>query len=145
MGSCLPLLIQVPIFIVLYRVIHGITRFGADGTFDPQYLKHDTAMYQSLDGSKRMMFLGLDLAKSAAGTLLDDTIVRALPYLAIIAIVTATSYIQQRQVACRNPGVDVNPMQKNLMRIMPLSFAVFVTIRKFSLPAMRPMTRSLSP
>ena len=78
-----------------------------------------------------MMFLGLDLAKSAAGTLRDDSILRALPYLAIIAIVTATSYIQQKQVAGRNPGIDINPMQKNLMRIMPLSFAVFA----FSFPA----------
>ena len=131
MGSCLPLLVQIPIFIVLYRVIHGITRFGPDGTFDPQYLKHDTAMYQALDGSRQMMFLGLDLAKSAAGTLRDDSILRALPYLAIIAIVTATSYIQQKQVAGRAPGIDINPMQRNLMRIMPLSFAVFA----FSFPA----------
>jgi YidC/Oxa1 family membrane protein insertase len=131
MGSCLPLLIQIPVFIVLYRVVHGITRFGPDGTFDPQYLDHKSALYQSLDGANRMMFLGLDLAKSAAGTLREDSILRALPYLAIIAIVTATSYIQQKQVAGRNPGIDINPMQRNLMRIMPLSFAVFA----FSFPA----------
>jgi YidC/Oxa1 family membrane protein insertase len=131
MGSCLPLLIQIPVFIILYRVVHGITRFGTDGTFNPQYLAHDSALYRSLDGSKRMLFLGLDLAKSAAGTLRTDSVLRALPYLFIIAIVTATSYIQQRQVAGRNPGADINPMQKNLMRIMPLSFAVF----SFSFPA----------
>jgi len=131
MGSCLPLLIQIPVFIVLYRVVRGITRFGADGTFNPQYLDHKSALYQSLDGANRMMFMGLDLAKSAAGTLREDTILRALPYLAIIAIVTATSYIQQKQVAGRNPGIDINPMQRNLMRIMPLSFAVFA----FSFPA----------
>jgi YidC/Oxa1 family membrane protein insertase len=131
MGSCLPLLIQIPVFIVLYRVVRGITRFGSDGTFNPQYLDHNTALYKSLDGANRMMFLGLDLAKSAAGTLREDSFLRALPYLAIIAIVTGTSYIQQKQVAGRNPGIDVNPMQKNLMRIMPLSFAVFA----FSFPA----------
>jgi YidC/Oxa1 family membrane protein insertase len=131
MGSCLPLLIQIPVFLVLYRVVHGLTRFGADGTFDPQYLNHSTALYQSLDSSKSMMFLGIDLAKSAAGTLRDDSIVQALPYLLIIAIVTGTSYIQQKQVSGRNPGMDINPMQKNLMRIMPLTFAVFA----FSFPA----------
>src|SRR4051794_8795224 len=106
MGSCLPLLIQIPAFIILYRVIRGITQTGPGGYFKPKYLNHDTALYQSLSHSKTMMFMGLGLAKSAAGTLRDDTILAALPYLFIIAIVTATSYIQQKQVSGRNPSAD---------------------------------------
>ena len=65
MGSCLPLLIQMPVFLILYRVVHGITRRGPDGTFDPQYLSHDSELYKSLDGAKDMMFLGIDLSRSA--------------------------------------------------------------------------------
>ena len=131
MGSCLPLLIQIPVFIVLYR------RRPRDHPVRPRrHLRPAVPRPQQrplpvAGRAKRMMFLGLDLAKSAAGTLRDDSILRALPYLAIIAIVTVTSYIQQKQVAGRNPGIDINPMQKNLMRIMPLSFAVFA----FSFPA----------
>jgi YidC/Oxa1 family membrane protein insertase len=131
MGSCLPLLIQAPVFYVLYRVVHGITDFGADGTFSPKYLDHSSALFKSLDGSKQMLFLGIDLAKSAAGTLRGSNAIEALPYLVIIAIVTVTSYIQQKQVAGRNPSMNANPMQKNLMRLMPLGFAVF----SFSFPA----------
>jgi YidC/Oxa1 family membrane protein insertase len=131
MGSCLPLLIQAPVFWVLYRVIEGITSFGHDGTFSPKYLDHGSSLYKSLDGSRQMLFLGIDLAMSAAGTLRGSNAVEALPYLVIIAIVTVTSYVQQKQVAGRNPAMSANPMQKNLMRIMPLGFAVF----SFSFPA----------
>ena len=39
LGGCLPLLLQTPIFIILYNVIRGLTRIGQDGTFDPKYLE----------------------------------------------------------------------------------------------------------
>ena len=38
LGGCLPLLIQLPVFIILYQVLRGLTHTGADGTFDPQYI-----------------------------------------------------------------------------------------------------------
>ena len=124
MGSCLPLLIQMPVFLILYQVVHGITRRDPDGTFNPKYLSHDSELYQALDGAKDMMFLGMDLSRSALDTL-QDSFVSSLPYLLIIAVVTATSYIQQKQVAGRNVGMDINPMQKKLMQFLPLTFAVF--------------------
>jgi YidC/Oxa1 family membrane protein insertase len=130
MGSCLPLLIQLPVFFVLYHVIRGLTHKGADGLFDPKYVGDDTALHTSLSKVDKMLFLGVDLARSAAD-MLRDSFVQALPYLAIIAVVTATSYIQQKQVAGRNPAAMSNPMQKNLMRVMPLMFAFF----SFSFPA----------
>ncbi len=130
MGSCLPLLIQLPVFFVLYQVIRGLTTKGDNGFFDPKYVGDDTALHESLSKVDKMLFLGVDLARSAAD-MLRESFVHALPYLAIIAIVTATSYIQQKQVAGRNPAAMSNPMQKNLMRVMPLMFAFF----SFSFPA----------
>lgn len=130
MGSCLPLLIQLPVFFVLYQVVRGMTSFGDNGNFDPRYVPPDSALYTSLSKVREMNFLGIDLARSAADTL-RDSVVDALPYLAIIAVVTVTSYIQQRQVAGRNPSAMINPMQKNLMRLMPIMFAFF----SFSFPA----------
>ena len=38
LGGCLPLLLQTPIFIILYNVIRGLTSIRPDGTFDPKYL-----------------------------------------------------------------------------------------------------------
>src|SRR5688572_27675939 len=47
LGGCLPLLLQTPIFIILYNVISGLTRIE-DGTFDPKYLKESSDLYQAL-------------------------------------------------------------------------------------------------
>src|SRR5262245_41125451 len=46
LGGCLPLLIQLPVFLILYRVLHGLTNLGdcvnSAGQhfqgFDPQYI-----------------------------------------------------------------------------------------------------------
>jgi YidC/Oxa1 family membrane protein insertase len=48
-----------------------------------------------------------------------------------VLAVTATSYIQQKQVSGRNPQSQINPQQQMLMRIMPLFFA-FIS---FTLPS----------
>ncbi len=118
-GSCLPLLIQAPIFIVLFRVISGLTQHAADGvTFDPKYLDEGTALYTSLSQVKEMRFLGIDLALTPLDVV-RDSYVRSLPYLLIVALVGVSSYVQQRQVSGRNPG-QMTPQQKQMMRIIPL-------------------------
>src|SRR3546814_2146795 len=37
LGGCFPLLVQAPVFLLLFRLLQGLTRYGADGTFDPKY------------------------------------------------------------------------------------------------------------
>lgn len=123
-GGCLPLLVQLPVFFVLYQVIRGLTRFGDDGTFNPDHVSPDSALFQDLDNLSEMNFLGIDLARSAS-EVLSESFVAAIPYLAIIAVVVGTSYVTQRQISGRNPDAMINPMQKNLMRFMPLMFGVF--------------------
>ncbi|MDH4145182.1 MAG: membrane protein insertase YidC [Acidimicrobiia bacterium] len=125
-GTCVPILIQMPVFIVIWRVIDGIT-VKSDGVFSPKYLAETSSLYKSLVGQSEMNFAGLDLARSARSVLTDGGFITALPYLAIIGVVTASSYYQQRQISGRNPeaAAAINPMQKNLMRFMPLMFAVF--------------------
>ena len=130
MGSCFPLLVQAPVFIGLYQAIKGITNLGPDGTFLPKYVSSSSALYHSLLDRNQMLFLGIDLSRSAAKTL-RISFVQALPYLLIIGVATATSYVQQRQVAGRSGSVEMNPTQKTLMRVMPLTMLVF----SFSLPA----------
>src|SRR5215471_8103516 len=52
LGGCLPLLIQLPIFLILYRVLRGLTDMGdcvrPDGThfqgFNPQYISHSSKL-----------------------------------------------------------------------------------------------------
>jgi YidC/Oxa1 family membrane protein insertase len=156
MGGCLPLLVQMPVFIVLYRVLHGLTQlqpYGHDmgvamglagrdpagggffslyGTFDPQYVKHTTALYQDLSASREMRWLGLDLATTFTKQL-DKGLVDALPYLVLVLLIAVTAWYQQRQIQARNSGQQsqINPQQQALMKIMPF----FLPLFSLTLPA----------
>src|SRR3954463_2941184 len=58
MASCLPLLLQFPVFIIMFRVLHGLTSTGADGTFTPKFIPKtggNSALYDSLVGKTEMM------------------------------------------------------------------------------------------
>src|SRR5215216_820533 len=73
LGGCLPLLVQMPVFLVLFRVLRGLTKTTDEGCpeglnecFDPAYLHHNTELYQALHHTDQMNWLGIDLAKSAS-------------------------------------------------------------------------------
>jgi len=157
LGGCLPMLIQLPIFLVLFRVVQGVTRratdigsqigwtsgrIGADGvldghgidrterTFDPENLPVDSDMYQDLVGDTEMLSFGIDLSRSAQ-EVLSDNIFSSLPYLLLIVIVLVSSLYQQRQIQGRNTGAQVNPQQQMIMKILPFMLPVF----SFTMPA----------
>lgn len=140
-GGCLPLLIQLPVFIVLYNVIRGLTTrvdlldaavlgdLSLAGSFDPKYLDESSALYQRLHESKEMVSWGIDLSRSAVQAM-GDSFTTALPYVLLILGATATSYYQQAQVQRRSTG-PVNPQMQVMTRIMPL----FITFISLTLPA----------
>ena len=134
-GGCLPLLLQMPVFFVMYNVIRGLTHRSAEGTFDPKYLDEGSTLYRSLVGERRMPAFGMDLARSASEVLKDDFL-KAIPFLLLIVLVVAAGYFQQAMISRRNPNqaTDDNPMAKQMQqmtRIMPLMYLVF----GFTLPA----------
>jgi len=118
-SSCLPLLLQMPVFFVLYQVLNGLTRRKADGTFRPKYLKDDSELFQALDGAKKMLSFGIDLSRSALTTLQDRGMGKALPYLVMVVLVAGTAWYQQRQIMGRNPGAAANPQQQMMGKIVP--------------------------
>lgn len=156
LGGCLPLLAQMPVFLVLFQVLRGLTRRAPDlgaysgwvmgqlglgetptappesvteRTFDPAFLSPDSAMYQALSDSFEMNFLGIDLAESASRAL-SESFVHALPYLVLILLVAFTGWFQQRQIQGRNPSSNQNPQQQMIMKLMPILLPVI----SFSLP-----------
>jgi YidC/Oxa1 family membrane protein insertase len=129
-SSCLPLLLQMPVFIVLYQVLSGLTKM-VDGTFKPKYLDRSSDLYRDLTTQDKMMSFGMDLSKSALQELQDRGFLVALPFILLVAIVVVTSFVQQRQVQGRNPGADINPQQQMIGRILPF---IFIPI-SISLPA----------
>lgn len=134
-SSCLPLLLQMPIFFILFRVLNGLTgKRDADGTFDPGYLDRESAMYRALDGAKEMVSWGIDLSRSASAVLTEDGIGTALPFLLLVGLTAVTSWYQQKQVQGRNvngTAANANPQQQMIMKILPFIIVFF----SFSMPA----------
>ena len=140
-GGCLPLLIQAPVFSILFYVVRGLTsrrsswacrstpRSSAltttvtDG-FRPKYLHHDAELYQSLLGKHEMNSLGVDLAISP-GEALSQGFLTALPYLLLIAVIAFLSWYQQKQIMGRTAGAEVTQQQRLMMRIGPLLYVFF--------------------
>ena len=154
-GGCLPLVIQMPVFFILFRVLRGLTRrvttYGlqaglvaanvvstqnlgkADNPlndFRPKYISTDSRLYQDLQGTNRMKSWGIDMAQSASNAL-HQSIGHALPYLMLIVAVLVTGIVQQRQIAGRNPAAQINPQQQMIMKLMPIFLPVF----SFAMPA----------
>jgi YidC/Oxa1 family membrane protein insertase len=155
LGGCLPLLVQLPVFLVLFRVVQGLTRRvtgigeqagwtagrfassapfdGADvppRPFDPENLDETGELYQALSHDNEMVSWGIDLSRSAQNVL-SDSFVTALPYLVLIAVVLVSSLVQQRQIQGRSTGAQVNPQQQMIMKFLPFMLPVFA----FTMPA----------
>jgi YidC/Oxa1 family membrane protein insertase len=146
-GGCLPMLIQLPVFSILFYVIRGLThmepfvgvqhylsdRFtgaAVAGGFDPKYLDHTTELYQSLNGKEKMQSFGIDLAVSPLRSL-EDGFLHALPYMLIVAVIAGLSWYQQKQIMGRNKYGEVTPQQKMMMRLGPAMYVLFA----FAAPA----------
>lgn len=134
LASCLPLLAQMPVFIIMFQVLSGLTRKGDDGTFDPKYISEDTALYQSLDKATEMLSFGLDLAITPAQAMGGD-FVRGLPYALLIVALGGLFFVQQRMVASRAVSPTMSPMQAKIMQYLPVAFAVFQVFLPTSLVA----------
>jgi YidC/Oxa1 family membrane protein insertase len=134
LASCLPLLAQMPVFIIMFQVLSGLTRKGDDGTFNPKYISEDTALYQSLDKATEMLSFGLDLAITPAQAMGDD-FVRGLPYALLIVALGGLFFVQQRMVASRAVSPTMSPMQAKIMQYLPVAFAVFQVFLPTSLVA----------
>ena len=124
LASCLPLLAQMPVFIIMFQVLNGLGRIGADGTFDPKHIATDSALYQSLDKTNEMLSFGLDLAISPAKAMGDD-FVRGIPYALLIIGLGGLFFIQQRMVASRTTSATMSPTQAKIMQYLPVAFALF--------------------
>ncbi|MDD9371104.1 MAG: membrane protein insertase YidC [Acidimicrobiales bacterium] len=147
-GGCLPLLIQAPVFSILFYVVQGLTREAkfvgvqqlmvdnfsnvvenahATPGFRPKYLANDTELYQSLVGTDHMNSFGVDLSKSTSQAL-SQGFVEALPYIALVAVIAVLSWYQQRQIMGRNANAEVSQQQQMMMRIGPLMYVFFAFV-----------------
>jgi YidC/Oxa1 family membrane protein insertase len=112
LAGCLPILLQAPLFIVLYRLILDLSH--KDG---PKHIPTDSRLYSSLvESGGEMVSWGIDLAKSA-GTASGG---KAVLYYLLVALTVATGYYQQRQMTARLPKDSINQQMQMIGKIFPV-------------------------
>jgi YidC/Oxa1 family membrane protein insertase len=143
MASCLPLVAQMPVFIIMFRILTGMTYEPSGGNeeiarrvlaaggdtrgigFMPRHLPRGSELYQSLVRDDHMKSFGLDLSKSPAEMLGDDFGL-GLIFAGLVVVLGALYWVQQRMVAARAAvSPTMSPAQQKLMQYLPVVFAVF--------------------
>lgn len=125
LAGCLPLLVQMPIYIALYGTLKDI----------PNHVAKSSRLFVDLCGDKTasacakaparaLEFLGMNLRWSLFEARKTENFLGLLPYGLLVAFVIATGVVQTRQTMARqkrqNPDAPVNPQMQTMMRIMPL-------------------------
>ena len=125
LAGCLPLLVQLPIFFALFRVLS-----------DPEkYVPNTSELYAALcrtaDGVllgveacaksvNHLTFLGMDLPLSATDDHSDA--LDAAPYFILVGLVILTGFLQTRQAQKRTPAA--NKQMGMVMRVLPIFFGL---------------------
>lgn len=151
LSGCVPILLQAPVFIILYQVLRGLTqraggnasglgkmvgelRVGVtptswrfdDHVFKPLHLERATSsdLYRSLTTTNRMSFFGVDLSLSPSQAYRFG-LATVAPFAVLILGMVLVQWIQNRQIQGRSSGAAMNPQQQMLMKILPFSLPLF--------------------
>jgi YidC/Oxa1 family membrane protein insertase len=117
-ASCLPILLQMPIFLALFRLIDQAAK-------DPSHERG--LMTEKLNTQfGDAIFLGAKISDTFLKT--DDLGVRVLAAVLVLAM-TATTFLTQRQLMSKNMPADAltgpyAQQQKMLLYVLPVVFAV---------------------
>jgi YidC/Oxa1 family membrane protein insertase len=146
MASCLPIAAQMPIFLVMFRILRGLVytpsdtngakevaaatlrAIGSDDTvqgFIPRFLAKDSELYLSLYGRTDMPSWGFNLDLSAFQAI-GIGVREGLIYTLLVVALGALYFAQQKMVAARAAiSPTMSPTQQKLMQYLPVFFAVF--------------------
>jgi len=142
-SGCVPLIAQTPVFLLMYRVIRGITnRNGGaasgighvagrllerknftpfkitDQPFAPEHLAKSSDMYRALAHTTKMSFVGMDLSISPFSAIKVSVAV-AIPSIILMVLMVGSQIIQNRQIQGRNQNTQVNSQQQVMMKVLP--------------------------
>ncbi len=120
-SSCMPILLQTPIFFALFRVLNGLPAIarGKTGGIGPI----DQQVAAQIESSR---FFGAPLSETFLNTDVNEVkIVTAI----LIVVMCITQFFTQRQLTMKNmpPSALEGPtaaMQKNMMYFLPVIFAI---------------------
>lgn len=121
LASCLPILLQSPIFFALFSVLQGLSDGSPQGIF--QWPKYADLLHSA--GTASLFGVPLHSTFKDAGqtpTPVATQVVAAV----LVVLMTLTTFLTQRQLLVKNVAAD-NPMvqqQKMMMYIFPFMFAI---------------------
>jgi len=144
MSSCLPIFAQMPVFIVMFRILRGLTYTPrgeadevADVAFDssggtgefvgfiPRYLATDSELFQAVYRQTEIREIGLDLSLSPFDAITNNPL-EGIIYALLVVALGALYFGQQRMVAARAAvSPAMSPTQQKVMQYLPVVFAVF--------------------
>ena len=124
LSSCLPLLIQMPIFFGLFSTLNNAQHQNADGSHNPGVGLLNQDLSTSFGTSSLFDIAPLHLAISTAGGNVAVIVIAAV----MVVIMTSSQFITQLQIMSKNqsPETKASPMyrqQRILLYILPLVFA----------------------
>jgi YidC/Oxa1 family membrane protein insertase len=126
LASCFPILLQIPVFFIMFRILTGLTNKGPDGTFLPKYISETSEMYQDLVGQTEMLSLGLDLSKTPASQMAEG-FATGWPYALLVIALGLLYLAQQKMVAARaTVSPTMSQTQQKIFQYLPVVFAIFL-------------------
>ena len=126
LSGCLPLLVQMPIFFLLFRVLRDpYKHIPKTGSFNSLYNAFCGGLAKcgkTVHGVKQLhavKFLGIDLQKTATEV---HGITTAAPYFVLVGLVVVTGLLQTRQQTSRTP--QASKQMGTVMKILPIFFGL---------------------
>jgi YidC/Oxa1 family membrane protein insertase len=147
-SGCLPMLLQMPAFIILYSVIRGITNTVTKGAAIPytetasgintsqashcttavcavpRYINPSTKMYHAIvaaDG--KLESFGMNFADKLLSH--HSSLWAAIPFLLLVLASVGLQYLQMARLNARNPqAAQANPQAAMMQKYLPLIFGL---------------------
>ena len=139
-GCLLPMLVQMPIWFALFRLLQTPFRFLSDPStgeptseLDPNAvhaINPESSLGVSLIDGQTETFLGMMLGTSPSEAVAVD-VLTAIPYLIMMALMVATQYVQQWHATYGQDRPEQKGAQQAITRIMPL----FIGFISYNFPA----------
>ena len=129
LAGCLPLLVQMPVFLALFRVMRDPYKhipkssdlYAAFCTGSKGHLYTNQCNLPKLGLPKPQEFLGMNLSQHA--TAVTGGFLDALPYFILVGLVVLTGFMQARQ--SRRNAPNMNSQMAVITTILPIAFGVF--------------------
>jgi YidC/Oxa1 family membrane protein insertase len=137
LGGCLPLVLQLPVFFALYRLLTGALPGNLPGT---RYLPEGSSLAADI-GDERVGLFGVNLscppiragrgeavvAQGTEAVSCGDSVFVAIPIFLLVAAMVFTTWYQQRQMQRATQGPQAPQMQL-MGKILPV-FLGFISLQ----------------